>query len=352
MSMLLAHELTLLGIGYIGYKDVDKECEADYLVEFDLPIITPDESMLFINQDKKIIATGQRISFPSLVKSNISKVVVADSMVSFPFEGSIIIDTMQRACDIEVEQLNVLEGDAFAKEHSNTKLFKRSHASMMSVLAENKVLDKEAIGVYFGENIELLYYRSNMPITVIPSIDIECDDLWQSLSDLREGSDRLVKNYKQKYLQVYNSIKAMKGRNDTFEIAAMIIGVAQKDIDGIAIEALSFLGKAGVAIDTHIKDNRFNSEAFLASIISYRLADVKRELLCYSVFESIADYIADAVEQLCTKSGTDVVTLSGINIANQILYGRLKKKLGSKDIYMNIEYPLSKENALYGALYL
>jgi hydrogenase maturation protein HypF len=352
MSMLLAHELALLGVKYIGYEDVTTESEADYLVEFDLPIIAPQESTLFINQDKRAISCGDKISFPSLVKDIRSKAVVAHAMVSFPFEDTIIIDSMQRACDIEVEQLYVLEGDDFAKEHPNAKLFKQSHASVMSVMAENSLIGKEIIGVYFGDNIEFLYCKSNTPITVIPSVDIECDNFWQSLSNLRVGSDRLVHNYREKYPQVYSALESMSGRGDTFKIAAKIIGVADESLDGIAIEALGFLGKAGLAIDTHIKDNRFNSEAFLASIISYKLADVERTLLCYSIFESIGDYIGDGALQLCEKSGSDTVALSGKNIANQILYGRLKKKLGSKNIVTNIEYPLSKENALYGALYL
>ncbi|MBN2768844.1 MAG: hypothetical protein JXQ68_07040 [Campylobacterales bacterium] len=352
MSMLLANELYHLGIDYIGYKNANSETDADYLITFDLPIIAPQESMLSINQDKRTISSGERISFPSLVKDVTSKAVVAHAMVSFPFEDTIIIDSMQRACDIEVEQLYVLEGDDFAKEHPNAKIFKQSHASIMSVLAENTLLGKDAVGVYFEENIEFLFCRANKPMTIIPSIDINCDNFWQDIATLRAGSDRLVENFKEKFPEIYSTLDNSQLNANTFEIAAAIIDVGQINLEGIAIEALKFLGKAGLAIDTHIKDNRFESKAFLASIISYKLAGVEQELLCYSVFESIGDYIADGALQLCEKSGSDTVALSGKNIANQILYGRLKKKLGSKNIVTNIEYPLSKENALYGALYL
>lgn len=352
MSMLLANELYHLSIDYIGYKDANSETDADYLITFDLPIITPQESTLFINQDKRTISSGERISFPSLVKDAASKAVVAHSMVSFPYEDTIVIDTAQRACDIEVEQLYVLEGDDFAKEHPNAKIFKQSHASIMSVLAENTLLGKDAVGVYFEENIEFLFCRANKPMTIIPSIDINCDNFWQDIATLRTGSDRLVENFKEKFPEIYSTLDNSQLNANAFEIAAVIIDVGQVNLEGIAVEALKFLGKAGLAIDTHIKDNRFESKAFLASLISYKLAGVEQELLCYSVFESIGDYIADGALQLCEKSGSDIVALSGKNIANQILYGRLKKKLGSKNIVTNIEYPLSKENALYGALYL
>lgn len=352
MSMLLAYELALLGVEYIGYEDATKESEADYLVEFDLPIIAPQESTLFVNQDKKAIIDGTKTSFPALVKTALPKAVVAHAMVSFPFEDTIIIDSMQRACDLEVEQLYVLEGDDFAKEHPNAKIFKQSHASIMSVLAENALLSKDAVGVYFDDNIEFLFCRANKPMTIIPSIDVDCNNFWQDIATLRAGSDRLVENFKEKFPEIYSTLDNSQMNANAFEIAAVIIDVGQVNLEGIAVEALKFLGKAGLAIDTHIKDNRFESKAFLASIISYKLAGVEQELLCYSIFESIGDYIADGALQLCEKSGSDTVALSGKNIANQILYGRLKKKLGSKNIVTNIEYPLSKENALYGALYL
>ncbi|MEJ2489839.1 MAG: hypothetical protein P8Y50_08695, partial [Sulfurovaceae bacterium] len=310
------------------------------------------ESMLFINQDKRAIIDGTKTSFPALVKIALPKAVVAHAMVSFPFEDTIIIDSTQRACDLEVEQLYVLEGDDFAKEHPNAKIFKQSHASIMSVLAENALLGKDAIGVYFEENIEFLFCRANKPMTIIPSIDVDCNNFWQDIATLRAGSDRLVENFKEKFPEIYSTLDNSQMNANAFEIAAVIIDVGQVNLEGIAVEALKFLGKAGLAIDTHIKDNRFESKAFLASIISYKLADVERALLCYSIFESIGDYIGDGALQLCEKSGSDTVALSGKNIANQILYGRLKKKLGSKNIVTNIEYPLSKENALYGALYL
>jgi hydrogenase maturation factor HypF (carbamoyltransferase family) len=74
--------------------------------------------------------------------------------------------------------------------------------------------------------------------------------------------------------------------------------------------------------------------------------------MCYSIYESFGDYIGEIVPQLMDKTEATVITLSGETFANQSLYGRIQKTLGAKNPLMNKNFPIGKENAVYGALYL
>jgi hydrogenase maturation factor HypF (carbamoyltransferase family) len=139
---------------------------------------------------------------------------------------------------------------------------------------------------------------------------------------------------------------------DIFEVTAIVLGLKNETLEGISTEALSFLGKGGLQIDTRVKDNRFDNYAFLTSIMSYQLGGVENSLMCYSIYESFGDYIGEIVPQLSEKTGTRVVTLTGEAFANQSLYARIQRTLGQYNLLMNKSFPLGKENAVYGALYL
>ena len=112
---------------------------------------------------------------------------------------------------------------------------------------------------------------------------------------------------------------------DIFEVTAITLGLEDESFEGISAEALSFLGKGGLQIDTRVKDNRFDNYAFLTSIMSYQLGGVENNFMCYSIYESFGDYIGEIVPQLADKVGTRTVVLTGETFANQSLYGRIQR---------------------------
>jgi hydrogenase maturation protein HypF len=83
-----------------------------------------------------------------------------------------------------------------------------------------------------------------------------------------------------------------------------------------------------------------------------QLGDVESSYLCYSIYESFGDYIGEIVQQLVEKTGTRTVTLSGETFANQSLYGRIQRTVGQYRPLMNKNFPIGKENAVHGALYI
>jgi hydrogenase maturation factor HypF (carbamoyltransferase family) len=131
-----------------------------------------------------------------------------------------------------------------------------------------------------------------------------------------------------------------------------MIGLEVESFDGISAEALTFMGKGGLLIDTKVEDNRFNDYAFLASLMSFKLSGVENSLLCYSIYESFGDYIADIVTQLSDKTKSTTLTLSGETFSNQALWGRIQRNLSVRNPLLNQRYPIGKENIIYGAHFL
>ena len=352
MTMLLARELMNAGLQYISYIECDADEEADFLVDLDMPMNFQKDTKLFINQDTKLFVSGERILFPALVKNKKNRVTVAHDLACVQIEEQSIIDSLDVFDTGETEELYVLEGEAFEGGHSNEHRFEQYKASMMSVLAEHHKVGEKAIGVHFDGTLNFLYYNGKTVINAVPAIPFESDHLWEKIGALREGSDRLVNNYKKTYPDVWERLNNLEGELDIFEVTAITLGLENESFEGISAEALSFLGKGGLQIDTRVKDNRFDNYAFLTSIMSYQLGDVENNFMCYSIYESFGDYIGEIVPQLADKVGTRNVVLTGETFANQSLYGRIQRTIGQYKPLMNKNFPIGKENAVYGALYL
>ncbi len=352
ITILLAKELLTLGIKYVCYEEVEADENADFLIDFDLPIEPQKDTKLFINQDKTLFVSGERIVYP-VVADNPKKVLtIANGLVASIVDDTTIIDAMERFESVDVREVRVLENEPIETGHRRERRFKLREASMLSVLKEHNLIGQKAVGVHFDSNLYFLYYNGAKVVDVIKPIEFNNSNLWEEIAKLRDGSDRLVKNYKNKFPKTYDELENLNGEIDIFIIASKIIGLSSVGIDAISKEALNFYGKGGIAIDTRIKDERFDNYAFLASIISYKLADVEPAMLCYSIYESFGDYIGEIIPQMSKSLETRNIILSGASFANQALYARVEKNIGIYKPLTNINLPIGKENAVFGALYL
>ena len=352
LSMLLAKELMTCGLDYAAYIECDENEDADFMVDFDLPITPQRDTKLFINQDTRYFVSGERIVYPCYVKNPKDVVTVAHHLAAVKTGERTVIDTLEHFDTVETSQIRVLEDEPFQSGHSNEVRFPQWRASMLSVLAEHGKLGEKAIGVHFDGQLYFLYYNGKEVINAVPPIPFESDNLWEKIRTLREGSDRLVENYKKHYPETWERLDSLEGDMDIFKVTAITLGLEDESLEGISAAALSFLGKGGLQIDTRVKDNRFDNYAFLSSIMSYQLGDVESSYLCYSIYESFGDYIGEIVPQISQKVGTRTLTLSGETFANQALYARIQRTVGQYKPLMNQNFPIGKENAVHGALYL
>jgi hypothetical protein len=352
MTMLLAKELLNRGLSYIAYEECDADREADFLVNFDIPIEPQTDSRLFINQDTNFFISGERIVYPAVVESKRDVVAVAHDLAAVRVDDSMIIDNMGHFESMQTSLVHVLEDEDFGSEHHNEKRFPLWKGSMLSVLAEHQALGEKAIGVHFDSSLYFLYYNGKEVINAVPPNPFESDHLFEHISALREGSDRLVLNYRKIYPEICERLEHLSDDVDIFTVTAIMLGLKDESFEGISTEALSFLGKGGIQIDTRVKDNRFDNYAFLASVMSYQLGTVESALMCYSIYESFGDYISDVVSQLIEKTSAKNVTLTGETLANQALYARIQRHMGRKNLLYPKNYPIGKECAVHGAIYL
>ncbi len=352
MTMLLARELMTTGLSYVSYIECDAASEADFLVDFDIPVEPQKDTSLFINQDMEFFISGERIVFPAAVEGGRDVVAVAHNLAAVRMDDVMIMDSMERFESMQTTRVNVLEGEEFESGHSNERRFEQWKGSMFSVLAEHDVLGQKAVGIHFDSSLYFLYYNGKEVINVVPPNPFEAERLFDRVGSLREGSDRLVERYKKSYPEICKKLENLSGDTDLFTTVAIMLELEEESFEGISAKALSFLGKGGIQIDTRINDNRFDNYAFLASIMSYLLAGVESELMCYSIYESFGDYISEIVSQLTGKTKAENITLTGETLANQALYARIQRHLGRRNLLFPRNYPIGKECAVHGAIYL
>jgi len=352
MTMLLARELINAGLGYISYEECTAETQADFLVDFDMPVEFQKDIKLFINQDTKFFISGERVVFPSVVMTHKEVISVAHNLAAVKVDDFMIVDSMDRFESMTTPQINLLDIESFESRHSNEKRFEQYKASMLSVLAEHNQLGKKSIGIHFDEALYFLYYNGKEVMNVVPPNPFDANNMFEHIANLREGSERLVENYKKQYPKVIERLSNVEFHKDLFSVTAIMLGIEDESFEGISSVALSFLGKGGIQIDTRVNDNRFDNYAFLASIMSYQLGTVEKELMCYSIYESFGDYISEVVSQLMGKTNADNITLTGETLANQALYARIQRHMGRKNLLFPKNYPIGKECAVYGGIYL
>jgi len=352
-SILLCVELQKLGFEYIAYEEATEASQADLVMDYDLEVHPQTDMRYFLNKDTSFIASGERVSFPSTSLDVKNVVSIANGYVGMAYNNKMVFDKMQYFDGVDTPKVNVLEGDT-TKYHSNQKYFLEDEASMMSVIAEHNLFGTKNIGVYFEEIVSFLYYDGKSIVRVVPPKPFQSQNLLENIASLREGSDRLVQNLQTQLPEVYARLKELEQKQNVklFEAVAIVLGLDDISMRGVVMQAMRFVGKGGIQIDMKVKDNRFDNTAFLASIISYKLAGVSNEIIAYSLFESLGDYVYDIIQELQLKTKATQVVICGGDFANQSLFSRIQRNFKLNPPYMNKHYPIGKENCVVGGVYL
>lgn len=334
-SILLGVELQKLGVDFVAYEVCDETMEADLVMDYDLEITPQTDMRFFINKDTQFIASGQRVSFPS---HNFSKKGVALQKGEYVAlsQGSKVLFDKKIYFEGEFSKVDVLDDEL----------------SFSSVIAENNLFGKKCVGAYFDEVPSFLYYDGKNVLRVVPPKPFESENFLEKIEQLRDGSNRLILNLKEKMPKTFESLKSLENKDDVklFEAVAIVLDLEDKSMNGIVKEAMKFVGKGGIQIDTHVTDNRFDNTAFLASIISYMLAGVSKPIIAYSIFESMGDYFYDIVQELLSKTKASDVVICGVDFANQSLFSRIQRNFKMNPPHININYPMGSESCIVGAV--
>jgi len=261
---------------------------------------------------------------------------VAHGLSAVGLDGVMVIDDIEKFDEVE----------------DNIQPFEQWRVSMLSVLAEHQHIGQKAIGIHFDKSLYFLYYNGKEVINVVPPNPFEADSMFEHIAKLREGSDRLVANYKKYFPEITKRLEELSGESDIFTVTAIMLELKEESFEGISSKALEFMGKGGIQIDTHVQDNRFDNYAFLASVMSYKIAGVEASLMCYSIFESFGDYISEIVSQLTQKTKAQTITFTGETFANQALFARIERHMGRKRLLFPQNLHIGKECGVYGGVFL
>jgi len=352
-SILLGVELQKLGIDFIAYEEADENTETDFIMDYDLDINPQTEMQFFINKDTQFVANGTRVSYPCADFETKSVVSITDDIVALPKDNKMMFDTMKHFDGVDVLKANVLDG-IDKKYHSNQSIMLEDESAFLATIADNNKLDKKCVGAYFADEPSFLYYDGKNVVRVVPPKNFDSSNLLENIASLRDGSDRLVQNLQKTLPDVYEKLQNLSTRDDVtlFEAVAIILGLEDESLRGVTKEAMKFVGKGGIQIDTHVKDNRFDHIAFLSSIISYQLAGVSTSILSYSIFESFGDYFNDILQELRSKTKADEFVLCGSTFANQSLFSRMQRNLKITPPLMSLHYPIGKESCVVGGVFM
>ena len=353
-SILLSTQLQKLGVDYCAYERADANSRADIIIDYDLEIEAQSDMRLFLNKDISFIAEGERVSFPSLLHVKRDVLSVAHKYVNVQIDEGMLLDKMEYFDSVKVQRAVVLAKEADEVFHDSQKEMAQDEASFMSVIVEYKLFGKKCVGAHFDEEPSFLYYDAKKVMRIVPPKEFDAHDLLEKMASLREGSDRLVENIKVKLPSIYEKLLMLEEQKSItlFESVATLLGLEDTTMRGVTKEAMKFIGKGGIQIDTHVKDNRFDHIAFLSSIVSYQLAGVNRTIICYSLFESLGDYFSELIHELQSKTKAQHIVLCGSHFANQSLFSRVQRNFKNTPLLMNKSYPIGKENAVVGGIYL
>jgi hydrogenase maturation protein HypF len=353
-TILLAKELSRLGETVVFCEEADAQTPADLRMEYDLSLSAQSEQRLFINKEVRFVVSGERVSFPSRLTPATQTLGMAYGLAGVPDGEAMLFDRPARFDSVTVGGAVVLEGETAERWHSSQRTAAQDEASFMAVIAEQGLFGSKCVGAHFDEESSLLYYDGRRVIRVVPPMAFEPAALLEKIAALREGSDRLIENFKTNMPETYEKLEALQLRDTAtlFEAAAVILELEEASFEGINRAALGFVGKGGLQIDTHVKDNRFDHTAFLASLISYRLAGVDAVLIAYSIFESFGDYFSDLMQEIRGKTKAEHYILCGSHFGQQSLFSRMQRNLKLTPPRMNVNYPIGRENAVVGCVYL
>ncbi len=352
-NLLLCKELGRLGFEYIAYEETDVTCKADYVIDFDLHVNTQKGMRLFIDKDTRLMVDGERVAFPA-TSLHVSQTLSVANGLAGVYDGALTrFDQSERFERASASKVLALEHEPIPFEHSNIQTMSPDEATFMTVIVEHKRLGKKVVGAYFEDEPSLLYYDGKKVIRVVPPMAFDASTLLEKMATLREGSDRLVARIIEEHPQLHKRLTRLEAqRFDLFEAVSIVLELECHGYRGVVREALKFVGKGGLQIDTKVSDNRFDHTAFLASIISYKLAGVENTLLCYSIFESFGDYFSELLQEIQSKTKAHEVALCGKYFANASLFSRMMRNLKQTPPLLPLNMPISSRSSVVGGVYL
>ncbi|NPA53353.1 MAG: hypothetical protein GXO21_01645, partial [Aquificae bacterium] len=396
--LLLAYHLQNERIDYVFIEDVKKEHQkniTDFELNADLPVINPQKDMGILVIDKHfLIKEGEKGVIPNIIKAKkTGNLSIAGEYATLDLGGEYLIDKKEKIINQltdfvdEINQLCLLEGQEENIEipYKEKKTFKDYQGAIYSVIAENNLFEEGVIGLYFSytsknnlvavktEKGKLKPLIQIKPIPLFESISQTGKYILETIKNSSPEGEKLIKNFKEKFPQLYSKFENAvlpetyeKTGNLTpvLNVAATLLEVfpyedmsfTEEAVLYLQEEAINFKGKKGVRIDFvlgEIDDMFFlDWSKIIQSLISYKLAGAEKDMLAFSLFDELSNWIINQVATIYAKLKIDNIVLAGDFFVNPALTGKLISSFSKYNLYINKKLPMDKQNIAFGGIFV
>jgi hypothetical protein len=159
-------------------------------------------------------------------------------------------------------------------------------------------------------------------------------NLKEMLAIMKENEiqSKLLGNFAEQFSSAMSELQQQEGY-DVFETICTILELNERSFEALSDKSLEFRGNGGLKIDMFFKAEGFDYEAFIGSVMSFKLAGVEEHYLAYSIFEAFGDMIISTLNQLKIKHKTEHFVMMGDMFENAVLYSRILSKFQMSNPY-------------------
>ena len=269
------------------------------------------------------------IKSPYNVRSTLAALNAKDSEIDYLF--------FQNHHDLDVikvqENTTIIRASRVADELEN--LNEDKVLNRFANIAKEANMTNKALAVSMSTRYGISFLLSNR-VDDSYALKFQLFDLDTLLSNMKndETQARLLNNFKEKFPKAFSELEDDKSKN-LFEVMCTILDLDTKENAFMALsdKSLEFRGNGGLKIDTFFKEEGFDYESFIGSIMSFQLAGVEKHYLAYSIFEAFGDMIISTLNQLKMKHKVDNFIMMGDMFENAILYSRILSKFQLSNPY-------------------
>lgn len=307
----------------------------------DLFIVTQDEIEALFSIEKPTIKvtikdetlkelTGKKfinIKLPYNIKSTLASINAKESDIDYMF----FYDTSDLYSVVVQKNLSIIYASRVAKQLDN--LDENPVINRFLNIMDEAKYKNNAIGTNLSTHGISFIVKNEIGVKEV--LRFQTFDLEIVLSNFAKDEKRtkLIKNFEAKFPSIYNNLK--KESLGLFETISIILELDFNTFDALCDKSYEFRGNGGLKIDTYFYDDGFDYEAFIGSIISFKLAGVDMHYLAYSIFEAIADMSITVMNQLQTKFKIDKYIMMGDMFSNNVLYSRILSKFQLSNPYFS-----------------
>lgn len=205
------------------------------------------------------------------------------------------------------------------------------------------------------DDVFIAYISSNNPTFIakssdnMPFVNINFDknpkNILQKIASLENG-DKLIANFTNSFREQIALIDSLDSTPqftqnilDIFEVAAIFLG-CEADKNIILNYAQSYLRSIGPKVDfKNIEIDGtliYNEILTIRSIMSFCLAGVEKEVLCFGIVESLVDYLILFFRKAQERFYIKNIGIVGDMFANKIFFDKITRKIPTS---FNLVYP-------------